>query len=260
MLQKTVFRYARDVSQSSDYFGFSFGAGKELKGDAIDLVGTFHTCREALMGEMRRDINNENDRLPTDKMRILVRFSESRAQGKADRILIDGWVERATSVLQAFDKLAGWPLTRVHKVKTSARSIDIYYFHSSRRWMKSSYLVSLYLLLIRVCRDDRITGFKDFYSLVAVIDKIDRSTKKLVTDSGYISSSKPYWEAIMKGYSRLFRKRKMVYYWDKERLGSGNNGGSEGIQNLVTGATSYTEVRKELNEIKKEIDSKKKSK
>ncbi len=126
--------------------------------------------------------------------------------------------------------------------------------------MKSSYLVSLYLLLIRVCRDDRITGFKDFYSLVAVIDKIDRSTKKLVTDNGYISSSKPYWEAIMKGYSRLFRKRKMVYYWDKERLGSGNNGGGEGIQNLVTGATSYTEVRKELNEIKKEIDSKKKSK
>jgi len=111
-------------------------------------------------------------------------------------------------------------------------------------------------MLVRMCKDTKVTGFKDFDGLVKVLQKISSSGKSLVTDDTYVKTSLPYWKAIMTGYPELFRKRKLPYYWDTARLG-GRSGGAEGLQYLVKGDTQYTEIRKELLKIKKQLDSKK---
>ena len=208
------------------------------------------------MSNMRnRIVASGNSTQPTDKMRMIFRWTIS-TNNKADGgKQIDDWVKRSVPVLQAFDRLAGWPLTRVYKIKTDYNDwLRAYYFHSSRRWMKSSYLVSLYTMLVRMCKDTRVTGFKDFDSLVKVLQKA--GTRNLTTDSTYVSDSLPYWKAIMTGYPKLFRKRKLPYYWDTARLGGGN-GSAEGLQYLVKGDTQYKDIRKELLEIKRQLDSKK---
>ena len=110
-------------------------------------------------------------------------------------------------------------------------------------------------MLVRMCKDPRVKGFKDFDSLVKVIQKVPAN--QLTTDSTYVSNSLPYWKAIMTGYPKLFRKRKLPYYWDTARLGGSSSGGAEGLQYLVKGDTQYKEIRKELLEIKKQLDSKK---
>ena len=122
--------------------------------------------------------------------------------------------------------------------------------------MKSSYLVSLYTMLVRMCKDTRVTGFKDFDSLVKLLRKL-QSSKPLHMDNTYVKDSLPYWKAIMTGYPKLFRKRKLPYYWDTARFSGSSTGGAEGLQYLVNGSTQYKEIREELLKIKKQLDSKK---
>ena len=63
----------------------------------------------------------------------------------------------------------------------------------------------------------------------------------------------------MVGYTEMFEKRKMSYYWDTDRLGGGsNNGYGEGILRFCTGDTNYTEARDILVKVKNRLDKKKK--
>jgi len=258
MFQKTTFEHNSTINHG-DYAGFNFGCATEPEGGKIQLVNSTHTCREGLFYNMRNRICGTASNQPTDKMRMIFNWHISRNSPKKIMENNTDWAMRATLVIQAFDKIAGWPLTRVYKLDVGDKDyfLQSYYFHSSRRWMKASYLVSLYVLLVRMCKDERVTGFKDFDGLVKVIQKILKSGQTLKLDAGYVSSSLPYWEAIMKGYPDLFRQRKIQYYWDTGRLDGATNGGAEGVEYLVNGNTRYTEVRKEMLKIKKELDSKK---
>ena len=264
MLQKTTFKMdsPSKLGGSSDYFGFAFGCAEEPMNGKIDLVHGTHTCREGLFSQMRSRIVRDDKSQPTDKTRMMYiwRLGTS-GQRSSNGAMVDGWIDRAITITQTIDKMAGWPLTRAYQIETGSTGVRAYYFHSSRRWMKSSYLISLYVMLARMAKDDRITGYKDFEGLKAILEKIikegDRnSDKALKSDNSYVRDSLPYWEALMKGYPRLFRKRKMPYYWDTGRL-SGSSGGSEGIQYLVKGSTQYGEIRTELLKIKAELDGKK---
>lgn len=261
MFQKTTFNFIENSGNSAPtYCGFNFGCAQEPDKDGtIKMVSGTHTCREGLFHNMRSRICGSGGTQPTDKMRMIFRWYVNTGSANKDRLKIDSdWAQRSVAVLQAFDKFAGWPLTRVYKLDVGSKDwLQAYYYHSSRRWMKSSYLVSLYVLLVRMCADERITGFKDFNGLVELTKKVIGSGRNLKHDQSYVSGSLPYWEAIMKGYPDLFRKHKMPYYWDTSRLGGGNSGSSEGIQYLVSGNTKYTEIRQELVKIKKALDAKK---
>ena len=262
MLQETKFKLINpsQFGNKSDYFGFCFAGAKEPRDGKIAIIQGTNTCREGMMANMRSSIVKENKELPTDKFRVIWKWTASEKNLKADLKTINDWVNRSIAVLQAFDRIAGWPLTRVYQVEADGRKwLKLYYYHSSRRWMKSSYLVSLYLLLIRMCKDTRITGFKDFNGLVSKLEKILKNDKLLI-DTSYVRQSLPYWEAIMKGYPSLFRQRKIQYYWDTDRLSGNSSGGSEGIQMLTNGSTYYKEVRAELLKIQKELNDKKKKK
>jgi len=258
MFQKTKFVYS-DGSGRPNYSGFNFGCAREPVDGKIQLVSGTHTCREGLFHNMRSRINTGEASQPTDKMRMIFRWYVSQKSAPSEMKANEEWVKRSIPVLQAFDKIAGWPLTRVYKLDVGDKSdwLQAYYYWSSRRWMKASYLVSMYVMLVRMSKDKRITGFKNFDGLVKVLEKIFAGKSQLQNDHSYVKTSMPYWEAIMKGYPDLFRQYKLPYYWNTQRIGGGS-GGSEGLQYLCNGDTSYTDVRKKLLEIKKDLAAKKK--
>jgi hypothetical protein len=256
MFNKTTFKLEPEnvLGSGTDYHGFSFGCATEPKDGKIGLISGYHSCREGLMTRMRSRITGASTQ-PNDKMRMIFRFCAGNDNKAAHIKESEDWALRAVPVIQAFDKLAGWPLTRAYKIETRHDSwLRAYYFYSSRRWMKSSYLVSMYVMLMRMCKDTRIKGFKDFNGLVKVVQKCIDSGTNLKMDHSYVKASLPYWEAIMKGYPRLFRQYKLPYYWDTSRL-NGGGANSEGLQYLVAGNTSYKVIREELVKIKKELET-----
>lgn len=260
MFQKTTFELStpNSLGTSSNYFAFNFACAEEPKDGKIKLIDSYHSCREGIMSSMRNRILEKTGKTqPADKTRLIFRWAASDRNRRDDMKVIDGWAKRSVAVMQAFDRLAGWPLTRVYKIETEHDSwLRAYYFHSSRRWMKASYMISLYTLLVRMCKDERIDGFKDFDGLVKVVTKASKSSSRLIMDHSYVTESVSYWKAIMLGYPELFRKRKLPYYWDTSRLDRSTSG-SEGLQYLISGNTSYTEVRKALLKFKLQLDSKK---
>lgn len=276
------------------YINFNFGHCTRPKDGKISMHNSFHSCREGLCTNMRKIITSGASTFETDKMRMIFvwkvnnrdpknNFGTSKAVLKAGIAEADAWMRRGLSVLNACEKHAGWYLTRAYKCKGIAdqfrpslghrqgeneRQPDLvpnkhvewanaYYFLSSRRWMKSSYLTSLYVLLVRMCGDKKFEGVKNFKGLMEIINK--NTASGFSHDNGYIKSTSPYWEATLKGYSEIFEKKKIDYYWDGNRIGStSNNDGHEGIQRFCDGSTSYTEAYQAMMKVKKNLDAKKK--
>ena len=151
---------------------FMFGCLTEPTDDGkVYLLGkNVRTCREEFCRDIRERINsNGATDQPMDKTRVLFVWGLPEEASKRDdhnQETLKSWLERGVSALHSIEKLAGWPLTRVYKVKTeNDERYFAYYFHSSRRWMKAPYLMSLYVLAIRMCIDSRIKDFQNFDEL-----------------------------------------------------------------------------------------------
>ena len=243
-----------------DYNSLGFAAPLEPKDGKIKMLVEPYSCRDSFIGKLRPLVMQ--GMMPTDKMRMIFYhgISTSVPDIKALEKEFDEWALRALKVLQTLDKRAGWPATVVYKLETDKPWKVAYYFRGSRRWIKSSYLLSLYALLIRMCADERIDGFKTFAALIDLMQSLRKSSPVLQRDHEYVMTSMPYWEAILAGYPELFRKRKITYYWSPERLTEKNMAAYEGIQSLVTGNTKYSGLTDKLKKIQKELDQQKRSK
>jgi hypothetical protein len=207
-------------------------------------------CRDGLGRSVREVIVNGS--LPTDKTRML--FMWNATDGAKS------WATRGINILHTCEKRAGWPLTKVQEVEMPDSSRYTLYCQSSRRWIKSSYLYTLYCLMMRMAADERITGFKNLEGLGKIIDSVKNNHKSFVRDHTYIIGTFPYWEALLVGYPDLFRQYKITYYWGLKNINAGDMSGSygEGISKFCNGGTNWTDLYNKMITIKKKLDAEKK--
>lgn len=236
---KEKLTYQGTQSFNSEYQSFQVAPCHEPKDGRLSVDWNSQSCRDGLGTTMRNAING--GQLETDKLRLLLvwqSYSESTAEP---------WFERGLACVHAFEKLAGWPLTRAIRVDLPNKKYGVY-VRGSRRWLKCSYLVTLYVLLFRMCKDSRISGFKNFDDMIKTI----RSIGNLQQDSGHVSNTIGYWKAIALGYPYLFEQYKITHYWSTGQVGGDAYG--EGIAKLCSGSSSWTEMNRKLREVKADID------
>ncbi|MGD9157699.1 MAG: hypothetical protein PVG39_04790 [Desulfobacteraceae bacterium] len=190
-------------------------------------------CREDICDEVRDYVNGGND---ISKTNIAIAAS--------------GDIKNAVKVLHILEKMVGWPLTKVYKISTYKRGYygydgetnyevkerlkRSYYVHGSRRWSKSAYMLSMYLLILKlVPKIPLLTADNTFESI--------RKHIKAHYNEEYVNNSVDYWPVMVKGYPKLFRNKKMQYYWSNERLAASSY--SEGLNRLIKGSTSYDEIK-----------------
>jgi hypothetical protein len=204
-------------------------------------------CRDGLGRSVREAIVNES--FPTDKTRMMFMWTATDDAS--------AWGTRGLNILHACEKRAGWPLTKAQEVKMPANNRYTLYCQSSRRWIKSSYLYTLYCLIMRMGADSRLTGFKNFDGLKKVVNTIKDTNKQFVRDHTYIVGTFPYWEAMLVGYPDLFRKYKITYYWGLKNVNASDFSGSygEGISKFCGGGSNWTSLYKDMIKIKKKLDN-----
>jgi hypothetical protein len=165
------------------------------------------------------------------------------------------WIENSVRLLHLYERIAGWPLTKTYKVKTDKDNIKLYYFLSSRRWIKAPYLMSLYILLIRIGKLEYLDDFKTYDDLTEIVNKLSAGKQAQQAgcdnDERYITNTFPYWKTIAENYGELFRKKKIEYYWSKERLTTDSYVGYEGIDYLSSGNTHNSTLYKRFMELHK---------
>jgi hypothetical protein len=236
---------------SNTYFRFNWDYCKQPPKDGVitkTKVG-WHDCRDAGVASMRQDILS--GKVKTDYTRMLFRWG---IPSKANVKQAEDWVNRAVNILHVLERLGGWALTRVYKLETPDDSFVAYYFLSSRRWIKSSYLAYLYVLLVRMCADPWWGGHKNFTALKKAYKEKASSKEGFTRDSGYIKQSFPYWEAIVRGYPELFEKKKLEHYWAYERIHTASSNLSEGIDKLSRNRSEYDGLYENLKKLKNKFD------
>lgn len=216
----------------------------EPKNGHIDAAWNTQYCRDGIGSVMRDAIADGS--LETDKLRLLFAWYAYN-----EKVALE-WCGRGLKCLHACEKLAGWPLTRLIRVKHGPKSPLVVYARASRRWMKAPYMVTLYILLMRMCDDRRWEKVKNFDDLIDIADKTDRNSFK--RDGVHIRGTYKYWKAMILGYPHLFEQYKLSYYWDSDRVpGVSSNGYGEGILKLCQKQTAYTEARIKLEEVQTDI-------
>ena len=248
------FSYGPDKINLPSYNGFSFGIAKfdANDGKLISQHGGFHGCREGLIGT----ISSELASIKTDKTHMLFKWDSgsNKEEEKNKSILANKkWAEKSIKLLHIYEKIAGWPLTKPYKVKTdNGEKTLLYYFLGSRRWVKAPYLLSLYILLVRLCKLENFDDFKTHDDLIKIVENIsERGNRNVSMDERHALDTIPYWKTIIEYYSDLFRKKKIEYYWSRERLLTGRNVSYEGITCLSNGNTSNETLYKKFMEFHK---------
>jgi len=261
MFQKeelTLVNYAAGQTLNG-YKSFLFGPAQipDLEKRTIYLSGgILHGCRDAFGKAVRKMIINNDKNLSLDKTRLLFNWTaDNRSNGhesiKSQHQCYKEWCERGLKIIHTCEKLAGWPMTKVWFVKAPQDYQYMVHTLSSRRWMKSPYLITLYIMLMRIAEDTKIVNFKNFDELEKLLDKHKNNLKR---DGHHVGATLQWWRFILKGYPDLFRQYKLPYYWSLARIpGNYSEGYGEGIARLCDGTTKYKEAWQKLQEIKEKL-------
>lgn len=249
------------ITRGEIYFGFQWNYCNSPKNGIITVEDKYWKhCRDGGIGDMRDDILSGE--LETDRTRMIFCWLLSNRNRAKDIEKAEAWMRRGMNTLHLFEKLAGWALTRVYRLNVEDKKgyyLYPFYFLSSRRWIKSSFLAYLYVMIVRMSKDEFWGAHKSFDGMKKACLKRLESKKTFVSDHGYIVNSLPYWEALFRGYPQLFEKKKLNYYWEPGRFQ--NDGGyGEGIDRLVRGATTYTGLYKQLTTLKEKFEKEAKTK
>lgn len=229
----------------------------------------FRECREGIMSFLidfhKGSPYTKKYLIDIKKTRILLLsrltgdFHNYANEGNTRKKRRDGfnsWVRQSLHMINYFERLAHWPLSKLAKVDHNLGDMtDIYLFVGSNRWIRSPHMLSLYLLLIRLGRNKEYKGFRSHKKFISVSEKL---IKKVNPSRYYDIASKMYdckhlakvykkIRIIMKNFDSLF-SRSAKYSFTAAIKGPGLPH-MEGITKLAIGETNDHELYHKLNEL-----------
>lgn len=170
---------------------------------------SWHACRETFVSAYINSLNEHDHTyksIPKDRMRIMImragqgRRTESKANGFYE------WMENGARILNMLENEVGWGLTSVKKaVSPNIAKKDKYgvVFVASPRWMKSTQLMSLFLLVIRSAKRKHVKALKDLDDIPKMLEKVKTDASG---DMGFVKRSAHMWSKVMKYSDEIFKK------------------------------------------------------
>ena len=164
--------------------------------------------------------------------------------------------------------------------KASLRSIKkiyryFFYMRMPKEWMKSPYMLSLAILILRTGASFNVPEFSSTAEFIAWLTNTPRSNNKRsgsIFDSGrtlhmsgddiFLKRSMPLCINLLSQANSIFDKSKL-HWWHPDRLGNNHEPGSiysmayEGINTLISGKSLDRNLRERFIKAKKEWSSKK---
>jgi len=199
-------------------------------------------CRDFLHDALRSHISGKADEIygfkydpkvnpPLDlkKMRMLIKHTKS---GTVDTREV---MDASLAALHMVEKTGGIELSKLYKVNGHD---NMYLFEGAEDWMESTFMISLYTLLIRLGAQKM--SFKDKEEFDKKIDELSKSNKS-DNDINYLKTVSPF-------IHRIVEKRKALVYVKKDKMlfegkGIGTFHGYTGVVSLCNqlqkGASSH---------------------
>jgi len=244
-------------------------AGKSNKDGAFPSLSSFAYCREIFVSSLWRRILKIDDTyshtfynhkitaseiIPSTRVRVIVRCI-SQAHTNPDE-----FPTRAKRVLNIFEKYLGWRPTTISAGKDDISHIVLneykkkvqahdYLFEFSKKWARSPELLSLYLLIVKLCQFDLWGNFDNLSDLPSVASK----TRIIPTHEHGIKNClvKTYklWLPVLDRVDELFMRQSVLNNFQ-------HYNGTYGFHMFVLGqivqssaAIKWKKIRKELKEL-----------
>lgn len=244
---------------------FSF-CSKSKKDGKMYQCHPWVKCRDFLHDAMRAQLlskkmddiwgfsfSEENPRIDFNKIRILV----GKQQGVYGSDTFDTTIKRALRILNVVEKFGKISLTKKFKVNMEEKGTHktaAYMFVGSKEWMQSSFMVSLYTLLIRI--GDKDIKFKsNMTDLIRALKESIENTLDGDRDDTYLKHIINKIEVIVsRRYELLYMENGFKSYMTNKDFGKYNFHDRSGIVSLSNTSTADPNLNKKLKEIFKDAE------
>ena len=155
----------------------------------------------------------------TNKVHLVVRNLQGGYNVKPtpeSTVKFEKWMARSLKILNLMEEKHGWTRSRMSYVDLPIIPGTAFgfgaYFTSDSKWMKSPYMLSLYLLLIRIAREPwtALEGtLKDYESFVTTAASFRASGQ---TDQSHLKRCVGYFPVLFGRYKDLFGSSMKINY------------------------------------------------
>ena len=236
---------AINVKRATMYaYSFVFTYPTKIENGVIVGYTSSTTCRESLVSYIASRMRNKAlSKVCLDKSRILIGIGDTEFKKKRIEQVTS---EKALAMVNIVEEQIGMPKTTVYAVDAP----NLFMFEGNINWFRSSYTISLWLLLLRIGIMESNFKATTFNELKAHVTKHSVAGS---FDMRYAKSTIHCWLPLMHNLDKLFPKKWVDRFDPKKVLLPQKSPyapslGVEGIYNLATGTTLFNklELFKEL--------------
>jgi hypothetical protein len=200
----------------------------------LSIASGWHGCRETFTQELCK-LSKKSPNAPTkmDLSRVRIAVARKHAikktypatSGDIPKPELDimyevdvKWMKESVRLLNIMEKSQGWALSQVKECVDPDyynTGVVMFVFTSSCKWMRSSQLLSLYLLIIRLGYFwDEFSNFGEIGDLEAVAKKFSDEKHYYSGNSGidrsWFLKTWKNWEPLLDNHRKLFFERSML--------------------------------------------------
>lgn len=219
--------YLGDI-ESGGYFIHLAHVVPTKKKDTYQISSGFRTCRDYFLGLTIKAAQGKIFAcMSTDKARILFVQKgyhsfvlDTMTEKEAEKCIRESTekhkkvIENGRNILHIMEDAAGWPRTTFYEMIPVAKrkypSTTAIMAVGSKRWIKTPYSLSLFILLIRSGRMEELQDVENYEDLVSRCIRIkkkheDVNRREFSSDRARIAESCLHWLFFMKNQARIFK-------------------------------------------------------
>lgn len=251
-MDKTYTLFSSDKAQVNGSFIFSF-CSKPSETKQVWLVSDSTKCREILayyfiqyirysFGEIKITENIDHQRMQLDCTRLVITtkyISDSTKQANCDTF--ERAVIRGVKLVNLFTSHHGWRQTKLYGFQPQ-ESISSFMTVGDKRWLKSTHMLSMYTLMLRLGVELDDDDVKTLEKALSVLKEPSTLVNRM-----HAYESVKYWNMIMHNFDELFCGLDERYIYSTLTLDRQHD---EGITKLCIGSSAHKFIANVFEKLK----------
>jgi len=227
------------------------------KQNRIRVVNYFDTCRETITGFLRAQLHKapkvKKNTIDTSRVRLLFYFKINERYKPITVTrrtkLYDNNMLKALKIVNHLEKKYKWGRTNLQKISCKDQiknrqgedisdNIHLYMLVGSSKWLKSPQMLSLYMLLLRIPSWGLKAEFKTHREFIKELEDFSSSKGSSYNkkkDQSYVVQVYDKLDLLFANYNKLFGRRTLKSFYDKNNYTLGDSGAREGVYKLCIG-------------------------
>jgi len=227
------------------------------KKNVLYQITKWHSCRETFVGELNKqfdekrkwpykyEINTTHTRFAATHKYINNMHINHFEKTCANNLRC---AKHAKRLLNLFEKYLGWGLTTIYKCNNdnfTKHRIDMFVVYGSAKWLRSPQLMSLYLLIIRLSKNEYFQTLKNINDIKKFSSNIKNNDSQDII----------FWKRINPYLFRILDNVNDLFFHQSIKNSHTEQSGTSGINNLVNGYSNKV-TNGVFCKIKNDIDNK----